>query len=293
MLTLIIKNNHFSQGLKASVPNQMVKMCLDDMALDHFVKESQFFDSDDENDDPKPSVKSGKSSEGNIIPSDIYAGSLCLKKGRNVNTTLYYVDYTKQFNDGNGLLPEDRNELFSKHASADAEKSSTENKIKRILSDADVLLSQPTNVDLASRLETLDTEVESLRSQMEVANSFKDNEKIRKQTRKKIDVMQAQWRKRKRLCMDFLCMMEEMTEGTISMKKSLVGDGPIELESDESAIKGSILFNQKKRQRDKSLRRLDFEGASKKQRTEFSPDDSFIGVELTSSGIKRVYLNEV
>lgn len=261
------------------------------MALDHFVKESQFFDSDDENDDPKPSTKSGKSSQGNIIPSDVYAGSLCLKKGRNVNTTLYYVDYTKQFNNGNGLLPEDRNELFSKHAGADAEKSSTENKIKYLSSEANVLLSQPTNIDLTSILESLDAEVVDLRSQMEVAYSFKDNEKIRMQIRKKIDVMQAQWRKRKRLCMDFLREMEEITEGSISMKKSLSGDGPIELESDESAIKGSILFNQKKRQRGKSFQRLDLDGASKKQKVDI-PTDSFIGVELTSSGIKRVYLGE-
>jgi hypothetical protein len=278
-------------GLKASVPNQMVKMCLDDMALDHFVKESQFFDSDDENDDPKPSMKSGKSSQGNIIPSDVYAGSLCLKKGRNVNTTLYYVDYSKQFNDGNGLLPEDRNELFSKHAGADAEKSSTENKIKYLSSEANVLLSQPTNIDLTSILETLDAEVVDLRSQMEVAYSFKDNEKIRMQIRKKIDVMQAQWRKRKRLCMDFLREIEEITEGSISMKKSLSGDGPIELESDESAIKGSILFNQKKRQRERSFQRLDLEIASKKQKVD-NPTASFVGVELTSSGIKRVYLDE-
>lgn len=269
----------------------MVKMCLDDMALDHFVKESQFFESDDEDDDPKSSMKDKASNQGNAIPGDIYAGSLCLKKGRNVNTTLYYVDYAKQFNDGNGLLPEDRNELFLKHANAGAEKSSIENQINVISSEANILLSQPTNVDLALILDTLNAEVEDLHSQLEVANSFKDNEKVRKQLCKKSDLMQAQWRKRKRLCMDFLGFMEESTEGVISMKKSLAGDGPIELESDESAIKGSILFNKKKRQRDESFQRLDLGGASKKKRTEISPNDLFIGVELTSSGIKRVYLD--
>lgn len=270
----------------------MVKMCLDDMALDHFIKESQFIESDDEDADVELEKVKKRIPKEAHAHADIYAGSLCLKKGRNANTSLYYADQKKLLNDGNGLLPEDRNELYSNHANVLAEKAVIENTTMLNISEANRLLSQLSNIDMTSALTVLEDEVTELRSQIDAANEYKNNEKSRKLLLKKIDVMQAQWRKRRRLCLDFLCFFEEVTEGTVSMKKSLEGGGPIELESDEVAIKSHIAFKANKRKRQQNALGSSLGGNAKRLKSEFVASESFVGVELTSSGIKRVFLNK-
>ena len=71
-------------------------------------------DSDDDEDDGKSSKKkkAAKKSAEDTAPSEPYANSLRFKEGRNVQNTLYYVDHSKLANEGNGLLPEKRNELL-------------------------------------------------------------------------------------------------------------------------------------------------------------------------------------
>eukprot|EP00957_Ditylum_brightwellii_P103954 7920896-Ditylum_brightwellii.AAC.1 len=60
-----------------------------------------------------------------------------------------------------------------------------------------------------------------LRGKLDNARELVVNEKRKRQIQKKVGVMTAHWRKRRRLCMDFLMMMEESTEGTVSVKKCL------------------------------------------------------------------------
>ena len=79
--------------------------------------------------------------------------------------------------------------------------------------------------------------------------------------------------------------MEESTEGTISLKKCLKGEGVLEIESDEAAIKGAIVFAQRKRPKvsrgvngGKSGVKIGGETAG------VSPDENFIGVQLGAQG---------
>lgn len=114
--------------------------------------------------------------------------------------------------------------------------------------------------------------------------------------------MATQWRKRKRICMDFLIMMEESTEGTVSAKKCLAGDGQIDLESDETAIKNMIAYGNKKRSMtsrpvkkakvSKSLGGKTTGLPSSETLTSgLTADANFVAVRLDSSGqVERVYL---
>ena len=192
------------------------------MALDTFSAENQFADSDDE-DDRSTSKKKSKIGSSD----DEYAGSLSIKAGRNANTTLYYCDYSSLTNNGNGLLPDDRNTLLSDHEIAKAEMQSQDNCIKSMTAEASKLLSEPTNEELTALFEEMEENVTSLREEVESAQELKGFEKHKVKVNKRVDTMAAQWRKRKRVCMDFLVAMEENTEGSISTKKCLSGDGQI------------------------------------------------------------------
>ena len=210
--------------LKGVVPSPVLKSCLDDMALDTFNPENQFADSDDDED---TNAVSGKKKALSASNDDEFAGSLSVKGGRNTNTTLYYCDYSKLSNNGNGLLPDDRNTLLSDHEVAKAELAAKEDSISSMTNESQRLLSEPTNEEAAGSLEVKENYVQELRDQVEAAQELKDFEKVRVKMTKKVDVMAAQWRKRKRLCMDFLLAMEDNTDGTISVKKCLSGDGQI------------------------------------------------------------------
>ncbi len=193
------------------------------MALDTFSLEDQFVDSDDEDGEGT----SSKKKKATIVCDDEFAGSLAIKGGRNSNTTLYYSDYSKLTNNGNGLLPDDRNTLLSDHEAAKAELQSKNEIINNMTSETTKLLSEPTNEDATTCLEEAEVYAETLRKNVEAAQEFKTFEKKRIKVKQRIDVMTAQWRKRRRLCMDFLLAMEDNTDGTISAKKCLSGDGQI------------------------------------------------------------------
>ena len=72
-------------------------------------------------------------------------------------------------------------------------------------------------------------------------------EKHVKLVKKEIESKASVWRKRKRICTEFLSNMEECTDGTISLKKCLKGDGQIDIDSDETALKGAIAFASRKK----------------------------------------------
>jgi len=289
--------------LKGVVPSPVLKSSLDDMALDNFSIENQFIDSDDEdNDMTSTSKKKPKTSSSD----DEYTGTLSIKPGRNTNTTLYYVDYTKLFNNGNGLLPDDRNTLLSAHEIAKAEKEGLSASLNSISSETIQLLSEPTNAEGSVLLEAAEETAGSLLEQLESAREFESYEKHRTKVKKRVDTMTTQWRKRRRLCMDFLINMEENTDGTISVKKCLSGDGQIYIESDDVAIKGAkeYAINQKRRVLHGKRPRHGVMASNKKQKLSNSkgacsllegivPDESFISVDLDSRGmVQRVYLDE-
>jgi len=115
-------------------------------------------DSDDEDD--KPSKKKSASKKS----TDEYAGSIRVKEGRNTNNTLYYVDHSKLQNNGNGLLPEARNELFSALETSKQELAVLGQKHKQICSNTAQLLSEPKN-------EELETELQELTNKMEVVDN--------------------------------------------------------------------------------------------------------------------------
>ena len=100
--------------------------------------------------------------------------------------------------------------------------------------------------------------------------------------------MSAVWRKRKRQCYEFITNMEESTEGTISLKKCLKGEGALEIDSDEAVIKGATTFSQRKRPK-----LVKSAGGENNGVTTVRADDRFIGVQLSAQGRpERVYLPE-
>jgi small-conductance mechanosensitive channel len=280
------------------VPSVVLKMALDEMALDN--RENQFYDSDDEDDDaPKKAKKKSDDSS-----DDQYDGSLSFKAGRNANSSLYYVDHTKQKNNGNGLEPDQRNELINNLARAQEEESVLKAQLQSMTKETAQLLSEPTNEEATATLERQEAEMNDIRDQLESARQLKVNEKHKKTAKRRIENLTQQWRKRKRLCMDFLIQMEDSTEGTITAKKCLSGDGQIDIESDESAIKNAIAYGRKKRtmaSRPMPKKKKVSKGLSGKTTgldTEsltsgLTPDPNFVAVRLNSAGqAERVYIGD-
>lgn len=88
----------------------------------------------------------------------------------------------------------------------------------------------------------------------------------------------------------FISMMDESTEGTISLKKCLKGEGALEIDSDEAAIKGAIAFAQRKRP---NVSRGSLLGGGKNGDEGLRPDDNFIGVTLSALGKpERVFVTD-
>lgn len=259
------------------------------MTLNGSASSAQFVDSDEEDEETKPASSGAKASSG-----DPFAGTLALKAGKSPNATLYYVDYNVAKN-GNGLDREERNELMAEVVKAQAEETALKNSVKQMNDQTKLLLSQPTNEELASGLEAETSYLAELKSQVEAARKLQVNEEHKKQLKRRIQNMCTEWRKRRRICMDFLIAMEEATEGTISVKKCLSGDGQIEIDSDEVVTKHAVEFAKKKRQKPSLNKKRSF-AAMKTGKSE-SPgvlaDENFVGVTLDSQGqVQRVYLDD-
>lgn len=140
------------KSLKAVVPSVVLKSCLDEM-VDKYTTGDQFAeDSDDDNDDGKSSKKKKTAVKKSVDDSDEYAGSLRLKEGRNVNNNLYYVDNTKLSNEGNGFLPEVRNELLCNAQKSKAELEQLNDQFKSITTEAAKLEAEPKNEELILEL---------------------------------------------------------------------------------------------------------------------------------------------
>jgi len=280
-----MNTNGLFQKLKGVVPPPVLRTCLDEM-VDKFTG-NPFDDSDDE--DEKSSKKKAANKEG----SDEYA--LRLKEGRNLNNNLYYVDHTKLANNGDGLLPDARNDLLSDMQGSKAEFDQLSLTLKKISSEASQLESQPKNEELLLEVIDLEKRMGDMNDSLEEARVHASNEKRVKQVKKGIENMTSYWRKRKRQCIEFISIMEEATEGTISLKKCLKGDGPIDIDSDEAAVVGATAFAKRKKSKVSLAGRGVKAGAKMGGDGSGSlrPDESFIGVRLTAQGQpERVYLEE-
>jgi predicted protein tyrosine phosphatase len=272
------------QGLKAVVPSPILKACLDDMALDTDAS-IQFAESDEE-DEGKP--KSSSKSTKKEIETAPYKNSLSFKAGKGSNSSLYYVNYNVAKN-GDGLDREQKNQLASDIAAAEAEESALKEMLGTLRTTTEKLLAEPKNVDLSQRLECEDAEMADLLEQLTSARKLTVNEKHKAATKKRIEHLTAVWRKRRRICMDFLFTMEEATEGQICGKKCLVGDGQIDCESDELVAKQAIDYAKSKRQK-VGTKKLGFAKADTLSKGGIQPSESFVAVLLDSKGdVERVH----
>lgn len=81
----------------------------------------------------------------------------------------------------------------------------------------------------------------------------------------------------------------------LQMKKCCKGDGPIDVENDEGAIKGAKEYAQKKSKRPKVMNKgmLKQRNGAASNTSGLQPDERFIGVLLDSKGMpQRVYMEE-
>lgn len=262
------------------------------MALDTDAS-TQFADSDDE-DEPKKK-KSKPKKEPSDAEANSYKGSLSFKSGKGTSSSLYYVNYATAKN-GDGLEPDEKTKLSAALATAQAEEAALKASLKKTQAETAKLLSEPTNEEANARLEKEEAELLDLQEQLEAARKLKVNEKHKQQTKRRIDNMATYWRKRRRICMDFMIAMEENTDGTISAKKCFAGDGQIELDSDEAVAKGAIEYGKKKRSRPMhagAKRSIKSTKLSKNSKAGIPPSESFVAVLLDTQGcVERVHLDD-
>jgi uncharacterized protein YjhX (UPF0386 family) len=271
--------------LKAIVPSPVLGACLQEMALDKNDDKNPFASSDEEQEEKEKPASSN---------NDPYAGSFLLKVGKSQSTNLYYVAHNKL----KGLDQNQRNTLLQNIGMANAEGDALKDTLKTTLEQATKLLSEPTNEEVTERLETQEANVNDLQSQVEEAQKLKVNEKHKQKTKRKIQNMAAQWRKRKRLCMDFLIAMEENTDGTVRAKKCLSGDGQIALDSDENVANAAVEFAKKKRARkskdgNPGRKVLGANMTVSNNASTSLADESFVAVNLDSQyNVCRIYVDD-
>lgn len=264
------------------VPSPVLKTCLEDMAYDGDKGEMLLADSDDDEERSKSkTVPAAKKQPSN----DQFAGSLIFKPGRNPTNNLYFVDQSKQTNQGNGLAPNAKNELYSAIAQAENQKQVLQEKIGGMKAETIKLLREPTNEEISRLLDTKQEILDEWQKKAEEARQYQANAKHKEHLKRRLAHMTGEWRKRRRICLDFLTTVEEMTEGTIRRSECLAGNGAIEIESDETYAKNVTAYHKKK----KSVK------LSKKAKASLSlSDDSFIAVRLDSQGcVERIYADAV
>jgi hypothetical protein len=280
------------QNLRAVVPSPVLKSCLDDMSLDiRNTTGGDFADSDEEN--TAPVAKKAKTVD------DPLKGSIVFKGSKNTNLSLYYIDHTKLANNGNGLDHYAREELTSKSAQSKCELAALELKLKELQTETVKLLGEPTNTDATTNLLTEESLLDEIKEQAEKARQLQVNEHHKQKVNKQISSMVTEWRKRRRICMDFLIVMEETTDGAVTMKKCMNGDGQIVIDSDEVVAKAAISYAKKKRDSvtnkstGRSVRAYRSLAAGKQTMGALLADENLVAVTLDSQGcVKRVYVDE-
>ena len=209
-------------GLKGVVPSPVLKSCLEEMVIDTAGGDDG---SDDEDDKPKKSKKKSKKGgdggggNGGDPSTTDYVDSLRIKSGRNANNVLYFTNHDKSVNGGNGLLPDERNELIGAEQKSAQDLQASRDNLKAIQNLTTKLLSEPTNQEANDRIAKKEKVLADLKASVEESRQYAGNEKKREQTKKRIRDLADVWWKRRRQCNEFLQGMEDATEGTISVKK--------------------------------------------------------------------------
>jgi hypothetical protein len=208
--------------LKGEIPSTLLTNLLKEMSIGA-VEEEPSFDSDDEDDDvngggnnEKEQVTDKKKSKGPL-------GSLIFKQGRNIGSCLYYVDYTQKPD----MTVDERQSLFTKTAAADNQHEMLATTLKFKTVQTKELLSEPTNDQLTTLLSDLEKETSNLVENVEAAQALTVNEVHKTKLKRKTQKISAAYAKRKRLCTSALSALEEISEGTLSSRKILAGDGQI------------------------------------------------------------------
>ena len=244
--------------------------------------------------------KNKKKSKKNHEDAEPYTGALSFKTTKGgANAHLYHVNYNIAKN-GEGLDREEKNKLASAVAAAEAEKMELERSIKSMETETAKLLSEPTNEEAAALLEKGEAKLKNLNQELEALRKLTVNEKHKQALQRRIDNMTKTWRQRKRLCTDFLVSMEENTDGTVSLKKCLAGNGQIEIDSDEAVATGAKAYAKKKRAAPRGgLGGQKFAKKSKSLHSNSNvqagihASESFVAVLLNSKGlVQRVHVND-
>ena len=276
-------------SLKGVVPSPVLKSCLEEMVIDTAGGDDG---SDDEDDKPKKSTKSKKGGDGGGgnggDPSTTdYVDSLRIKSGRNANNVLYFTNHDTSVNGGNGLPPDERNELIGAEKKSAQDLQSSRDNLKAIQNLTTKLLSEPTNQEAKDGIAKEEKVLADLKASVEESRQYAGNEKKREQTKKRIRDLAHVWWTRRRMCNDFLQGMEDATEGTISVKKCLAGDGQIDIDSDEAVIAAEKEMHEYK----KAKKAKSSGGGS--GGGDIQPTDTFIGVKFDGVGhVKRVHVSE-
>jgi len=265
--------------LKAVVPSPVLKACLDEMAV------SNRTDGSGSDEEEIPQAASGKKEARKTGADDDFSDAVCVKLGRSVGGSLYYANQEKMDNKGNGLLPDERNELVSDSQKASQEKMSISANLDSMNSEIKGLLCEPTNNEADVKISSEEQLVANLQEKLQESRRFLANEKKCKNTRKRVQHLADHWWKRRRLCMDFLLMIEECTEGAVSVKKCLAGNGQIEIESDEAVIRESVEAFKSRSSRT-ALRKKN----EPSSRDAVEPTANFVGMKMNPRGtMSRVY----
>jgi hypothetical protein len=265
-----------------------LKACLDDMVMDNDVS-SQFVDSDSEGED---GAKPKKSIKGTVEPSDVSAfkSSLLFKGAKGTNSGLFYVNYN-EVKGGLGLDRDEKNQLASNIAIGESKYQALQDSVKTIYLTTTKLQSEPLNSQLSTLLVNGASDSSKLQGQLELARTFTTNEKEKEQNKKRIDYYSSIWRKRRKLCIEFLTSMEELTDGTVTAKSCLSGHGPIDIDSDEAITKLALDIAQKKRTRVLTSKTYGSSTKSNTTKPPFQASENFVAVSLDSQGmVRRVYL---
>ena len=252
------------------IPPPVLKAALGEMSMDW--QDDDIFEAsdDDENNNMEGIVK--KKGSANKEP---YAGSLFFKAGKSAASSLYYVDHNKI----KEMSFEEKRELAERLANARAEHEHLGLVLKKTDTMTNQLLIEPTNDDLLERLSDLEKDVAVLAEKVNDAKALSINESHKNQLKRKIQSMAGHYRKRKQLCCSFLSSLEEMSDGTISKKKCLKGEGQIALDSDESINKAAIAYARSKKR-------------FKANKVSLA-NQSFVGVVLDSQRmVKRIHVDE-
>ncbi len=251
------------------IPLPVLKATLTDMSTD--LRDDELSEASDDNDDE--GIKEKESVGGKFI--DLFAGSVFFKAGRSAASSVYYVVYNKMPE----LNSKKKRKLYEKVSNSKAECEQLTLILKQLGAKTTQLLTEPTNDELIGRLNDLENDVATLEKKVNDARALTVNESHKNKLKRRIQSMTGHYRKRKQLCCSFLCSLEEISDGTISKKKCLKGDGQIALDSDESANNAAIAYAKSKK----------FSKAKKA----VLADENFVGVALDSQQmIKRIYINK-